>query len=80
MRQITPELRERFLLFQKIYEHTLQSLIAEDAAIDVLAARPWETAMEAVPLEPWEIKLYEQLFATHSVNGGVLSGNAEEIG
>ena len=67
------------MLFQKIYEHTLETLIAEDAAIDLLAARPWETAMEAVPLEPWEIKLYEQLFSTHSMNSGVLSGNAEEI-
>jgi hypothetical protein len=79
MRRITPEMSERFLRVREVYENTLERLVAEDAAIHSLASEPWRAAVEAVPLEPWEIKLYEQLFATHSMNVGMLSGNAEEI-
>ena len=75
MQKITPELRDRFLRFREVYESTRDRLIAEGASGHIVASRPWDAAVKAVPLEPWELKLYKQLVAMNAVNGGELFGN-----
>ena len=77
MHEITAEQRERFLEFRAVYEFEKAKLVDQGAAGHVLASRPWEAAMKAVPLEPAELKIYKIMVAMHSVNGGELFGNED---
>ena len=78
MRQISLELRTKFLKFREVYEFARSRLVDEGAAGHVVASRPWDQALAEVPLTAEELKLYKLLVALHSVNGGELFGNEDK--
>lgn len=78
MHEITDEQREKFRRFRAVYEAELERLRGEGASGLEVASGSWRAAMAAVPLEPWEEKIYKIMVAMHSVNGGELFGNAAE--
>jgi hypothetical protein len=67
-------LREKFKQFHDAYEWAHSRLTAAGASEAVIAYEVWEEAQKAVPLTPAELRLYKQLVAMHSVNGGELFG------
>jgi hypothetical protein len=78
MDTLTIGLREKFLRFRQAYETARERIEAAGAAGHIIASLPWEEALKEVPLHPAELRLYKQLVAMHSVNGGELFGNDDD--
>jgi hypothetical protein len=75
MSELSTGLREKFKQFHDAYEWAHARLTATGASEAVIAYDVWEEAQKAVPLTPAELRLYKQLVAMHSVNGGELFGS-----
>jgi hypothetical protein len=73
-------LREKFKKFHDAYEWAHARLTATGASEAVIAYEVWEEAQRSVHLSPAELRLYKQLVAMHSVNGGELFGTGEDPG
>ena len=77
MDNLTNPLKEKFLLFHDIYEQTREHLLSKGVSGAVLASEVWEISLRELPLAPEELRLYKQLIAMHSVNGGELFGDQD---
>ena len=72
---LTIPLREKFQRFHDVYERTHERLISEGVTGALLATKVWDDSLKEMPLTPAELRLYKQLIAMHSVNGGDLFGD-----
>lgn len=77
MKEITLELRNKFLRFHEVYEITKAKLQDEGASGSMIASRVWEEAGKEVPLTADELHTYKLNVALQSVNGGRLFGDAD---
>ena len=72
MDHLTAGLREKFQQFHEVYEYNRERLTAEGIGGALLAGSVWVESLREIPLGPAELRLYKQLVALHSVNGGEL--------
>jgi hypothetical protein len=85
MQPLTPELREKLLLFHEAYEAAHEWLVgAGGEVVDIeawevdVAEQAWEQALRASPLTPEELRIYKMHLAICIANGGELLPSGDE--